>query len=102
MKKSPFRAVSIASKFGSACAAVATVEGVRYLCNDAPTLPLKACDRQKTCRCVYTHHEDRREDSRRDSDIGIADQTYLGVDRRSRPGRRATDRKETSKRYGSR
>jgi len=100
VKKSPFRAVSVASK-NSRCSAVALIEGVRYLCSDAPQLPLKACERAKTCRCVFVHHDDRRQDARRDSDAGIAGFGYIGSERRTRRGRRASDRQGTPRKYGN-
>jgi len=101
MKKTPFNAVSVTSRTGSRCAAAKSIQGVRYLCHEAPALPLPACEHRETCRCVYQHHEDRRHDHRRDADAGIGGLLYLGVERRDRPGRRATDRSMTPQKVRS-
>jgi hypothetical protein len=42
-----------------ACTAVVKVVGERFLCTEAPTLPLPTCD-QASCDCQYLHHKDRR------------------------------------------
>jgi len=90
-EKTSFRAISIVTKWGAVCPAAAQIEGKRFLCNEVPPLPLTACN-QKICKCVYQHHADRREESRRDSDVGIGTRAFVGVDRRTKRGRRVTDR----------
>jgi hypothetical protein len=32
-----------------------------YLVDEAPLLPLPDCDKAETCRCGYTHYDDRRQ-----------------------------------------
>jgi len=91
MKKMQFRAVSIVGKCGMKCAAAKSVQGVRYLCSHAPTLPLAGCENGKLCKCIYQHYDDRRDDLRRDSDAGIFGRSYFGPERRTVRGRRATD-----------
>jgi hypothetical protein len=61
-----FRSVGI--DVGKQCCRAATnIRGERYLINQAPPLPLAACD-STTCRCKYIHFADRRtaDDDRRD------------------------------------
>ncbi len=92
MNKTPFHAVSIVAKSGgSRCGAAQAIDGVRYFCQETPQLPLAGCENPAACRCVYQHHEDRREDCRRDADAGIAGQIYLAAERRNTRGRRKTD-----------
>lgn len=59
----PYHCVSISYR-KDACAAVARLDGKRFLPHEAPQLPLAGCD-AAACRCRYVHHEDRREDDRR-------------------------------------
>ena len=47
-----------------ACEAVRHLGNVRFLSAEAPALPLSGCTLQ-ACRCSYVHHDDRREDDRR-------------------------------------
>jgi len=72
-----------------ACAAVEQLQGRRFLSDQAPALPLKACD-QSQCACAYTHRADRRAGPRRDADMGLP-----GFDRpgegRGEKSRRAED-----------
>ena len=42
-----------------ACAAAKGLAGQRFLPEEVPAVPLKACDLQK-CQCAYSHHGDRR------------------------------------------
>lgn len=48
-----------------ACKEVQKLYGKRFLSAEAPVLPLPGCD--QNCRCKFKHHNDRREDDRRDS-----------------------------------
>jgi len=47
-----------------ACEAAQHLGNVRFLSQDAPHLPMSGCTEQ-TCTCSYIHHDDRREDDRR-------------------------------------
>ena len=93
-----WRAVAIAP--GQArCAAVARYAGRRLLVNNAPALPVPGCDEQ-SCQCSYQRFADRRDEPRRDIDVGIGTQHYIGSDRRvGRTDRRASE-KPTANRKG--
>ena len=52
-----------------ACAAVQALAGQRFLSDEAPPLPLSACDQQK-CQCAYSHHANRRDQEDRRSGWG--------------------------------
>jgi hypothetical protein len=83
-----YRCVSVDTGL-SACRAAQRLGGRRFLPQDAPTLPLPACD-EKRCACRYAHHADRRDDDRRDpySRIGIMTQERLQERRRGWDRRR--------------
>lgn len=49
-----------------ACETVKRLDGNRFLPDEAPGLPMPGCNAQ-TCTCRYVHHEDRREDDRRNA-----------------------------------
>ena len=85
-----FHGVSVKSHPGRPCASVQRIEGLRFLSDDAPTLPLDACSHPQLCRCVYVHFQDRRTGSRRDTDEGLPARLY-DPDRRLGAGRRVTD-----------
>jgi len=72
------------------CAAVAAIDGVRFLSDEAPSLPLPDCEIPRACKCAYRHFEDRRTAKRRDADYGLPPGTHT-VERRTRPARRITD-----------
>ena len=63
-----YHAVSIHYAEG-ACAAAKALSGQRFLANDAPRLPLPACDAHQ-CRCYFAHHGDRRAHRDRRSPFG--------------------------------
>jgi hypothetical protein len=85
----PWHAVSIALG-ARACGKARGLNRVRFLSNEAPTLPLEGCD-ARTCTCRYRHHEDRRREPRRASDV-LANRAYwAGKERRQSIGRRDTD-----------
>jgi len=90
-----FHAVSVVARREFACNAVDQIVGVRFLSDRAPTVPLMGCPHPKSCRCVYRHHQDRREDFRRDADSGLAGRPYYASERRTSPGRRADDARRT-------
>ena len=46
------------------CGAAQKLEHVRYLSDEAPTLPVPGCKVER-CTCSYIHHDDRRDDDRR-------------------------------------
>ena len=49
-----------------ACAAAEQLGEIRFLPNEAPALPLPGCSAPK-CSCHFVHHDDRREDERRNT-----------------------------------
>ncbi|MDH5423496.1 MAG: hypothetical protein OEY29_00710 [Gammaproteobacteria bacterium] len=49
-----------------ACDAVKALDGQRILSAEVPVFPLPDCSAQ-TCNCRFQHHEERREDERRDA-----------------------------------
>ncbi len=73
------------------CAAVKAIGDQRFLSTDAPLLPLADCSAPGQCRCRYKHHTDRRDDARRDTDVGLPERSFHGPNRRSAFGRRTTD-----------
>ena len=73
------------------CAAVKQLDGQRFLSIEAPNLPLATCSNPQGCQCRYKHHTDRRDDARRDTDAGLPERFFHGLNRRIRRGRRATD-----------
>lgn len=74
-----------------ACKAAQDLVGQRFLPEEAPAMPLAACDRDK-CQCAYSHHGDRRDrDDRRSGwgTFGGFTPSIPGGNRRSRrPDRR--------------
>lgn len=80
-----FAAVEI--KFaGDSCEAAKALAGEPILAAEAPALPLKGCDRQ--CRCAFIKRPDRREETRRWSDEGVAATVFAAKERRKRGERR--------------
>lgn len=76
----------------SACQAVKDKLGERLLSAEAPLLPLRQCDRPDQCDCRYKHYSDRRGETRRHSDQGLAAHTDQDrVERRYKADRRAQD-----------
>jgi hypothetical protein len=71
------------------CVAVNAIQGVRFLSNDAPHLPIPDCT-NPDCGCAYEHYDDRRGRPRRDSDVGLPDSPPED-ERRRRRGRRILD-----------
>jgi hypothetical protein len=77
-----------------ACPACRAVAGKRFLSIDAPPLPIAGCTQPAACRAVYKHHDDRRAEGRRDSEMpfgGMAKGPPGGMERRTGRGRRSTD-----------
>lgn len=83
------RAVSIEPEQAACCDAVRELLGTRYLCHDAPMLPLTNCLRRDQCRCKYKHWSDRRQEDRRELKSGIASQYFNGEERRANADRRS-------------
>lgn len=82
---SAYHCVEVKSRY-DACDAVIELQGKRFLSSDAPILPLPRCNEK--CQCFFKHHEDRRNEERRDafSASGIhydgSKNRRLGSDRR--------------------
>lgn len=90
-KKVDYHAVSIRFE-ENACSAAKVMSSRRFLSNAAPQLPLPECDALE-CRCIFTHHGDRRGGKDRRSPFGTAVYGGDGTgsperDRRARKGRR--------------
>lgn len=86
----PYHAVSIIPGPRS-CEASQKMQGVRFLSNEAPKLPLPGCG-TVNCKCRYAHHTDRRESSdRRNRDVWNPLVAVSMNDRRHSRGRRITD-----------
>ena len=71
-----------------ACKAVQDLGNVRFLSDQAPSLPVPGCTAE-TCTCRFIHHDDRRDDDRRHpyGQLASIPPTIAG-ERRSRTGRR--------------
>ena len=93
-RKAPnkFHAVTIACGL-RACPEARALQGRRFLSREAPALPLKNCGSFQ-CQCRYEHHDDRRAQSRRARDAGVAIDGYIGEEQRAhvRRGRRQADK----------
>ena len=61
---SPYHGVEVKMPY-DACEEVLKLHGKRYLSANAPILPLSGCDQH--CTCKFKHHNDRRQEDRRDS-----------------------------------
>jgi len=85
-----FQAISI-YRGVTACDAARKFSEHRFLARDAPPLPLSGCTMRERCQCKYSKHRDRRGESRRLVDFGVAVRLFDGRERRSNPGRRAND-----------
>jgi hypothetical protein len=89
-RKPSWHAVSIAAREG-ACEQAQQLAGKRFLSAEAPALPLPDCSKGGRCRCVYKHHEDRREGPRRMSEQNGLPGVQPRVNRRAGRGRRSSD-----------
>ncbi len=85
----PWHAVSIVPN-PHACGKARALYRARFLSKDAPALPLAGCD-ARLCDCHYRHHEDRRREPRRASDVMASGRHWTGTERRLSTGRRNTD-----------
>ena len=78
-----------------ACKAVQELVGQRFLPDEAPAMPLAACDQAK-CQCAYSHHGDRRDREDRRSGWGTFGgfaPSIPGGNRRAKSLDRRSDRK---------
>jgi len=86
-----FRAVTVTFDQDEACPAVREFAQRRFLCSEAPALPLPDCT-EATCICRFERHADRRQGSRRAAETGVFEPLFDGVENRVRSGgRRAED-----------
>ena len=86
-----FNAVEIRCS-ADGCPAAQSLRGRRFLCAEAPTLPLQQCDRVPHCECHYRHFEDRRQGPRRADEAGAPPPArQRSVDERRQRGRRTED-----------
>ncbi len=91
--KAQFGAVEIEPGLEGGCSEVTKCAGIRYLMSEAPSLPLNGCNAE-SCKCHYVRLDDRRQDARRDADLGIEHRGVLAQERREeRRGRRRTDQR---------
>jgi len=74
-EKVAYHAVSISLE-QSACDAAKSMTGRRFLSDAAPQLPLPDCDALE-CRCIFTHHQDRR--GKRDRRSPFAAAGFSGI-----------------------
>jgi hypothetical protein len=81
----------------SACEHARALAGKRFLVAEAPKLPLPSCDQR--CTCIYQSFSDRRDESRRASDIGITSSWYMGPERRGGQDRRGKGRPDGKPSY---
>jgi hypothetical protein len=90
-KPRSWHAVRIVAKANSCDAARALLK-MRYLSKDAPALPLESCVQGFRCPCIYKHHEDRRDQPRRDAETGLSGRSKkIDGERRVSRGRRRED-----------
>lgn len=85
----PWHAVSIIPS-ARACRLARSLTNVRFLSQQAPTLPLADCT-VRPCSCRYRHFQDRRTSARRDSEWVGTRMGWAGQERRVSRGRRSTD-----------
>jgi hypothetical protein len=92
-RANPFSSASVHPR-PTGCPAAKAIKGKRYLCREAPRLPLAECT-AKNCQCVYRHHEDRRSHGADRRGLGYTGEYLLrrGITNR----RRGTARREADK-----
>jgi hypothetical protein len=90
-KGSAWHSVSLVIKANS-CEAAQACRGKRFLSKQAPRLPLAECTAPGSCPCAYKHHNDRRGNPRRKSEVtGLKRTNTSTTERRATRGRRETD-----------
>lgn len=89
--RNPWKAVEVISELRG-CAASKQLKGKRFLCDEAPTLPLPGCT-AANCNCRYKHFSDRRSGPRRADELGVHVHLMDNIpsNRRSIRGRRRED-----------
>ena len=85
-----FHGVAVRPRGEACCSAVDALGAQRFLSEDAPLLPLAKCSDPKGCRCVYEHFDERRDNLRRETDIGLPERLHP-EEKRDGSGRRITD-----------
>jgi hypothetical protein len=87
-----FQSVTIETSSES-CAAVRAAAGRKYLCSQAPILPLADCDNPGRCACRYERYDDRRDGPRRRAEGALpsSHQPAALSEQRSDQGRRADE-----------
>jgi hypothetical protein len=74
------------------CEAAQACRGKRFLSKQAPRLPLAECTVRDSCPCAFKHHNDRRGNPRRKSEVtGLKRTSSSTTERRIARGRRETD-----------
>ena len=94
--KPDFRSAEIIPGNAGACLAARELAGKRFLAKKVPMIPLRDCN-YPNCHCSYRRHLDRRQLTRRASDLGgevTSARLRPSDDQRSssRAGRRRSDR----------
>lgn len=91
--RNPWRAVEVITG-SSSCSASKGIKHKRFLCEQAPKLPLRGCT-EIHCACHYKHHSDRRVGPRRAVESGVyvhlLSAKPINTERRHSGGRRSTD-----------
>ena len=92
VKAQLFHAVEIRCS-SSGCLAARSLAELRFLSRASPPqLPLPDCTQPDRCTCRYLHHDDRREEPRREFDAGSSGIHWMvAINRRTGRGRRADD-----------
>ena len=85
-----FHGVAVRPRGKDCCKAVDALGTQRFLSEEAPLLPLSECDNPQGCRCVYEHFDERRDNLRRETDVGMPVRLHTD-EKRAGHGRRITD-----------
>jgi hypothetical protein len=98
VRRAPDRYAAVAIRpCRRACKEARAIADRRFLIDEAPRLPLPACNVH--CRCAYETYPDRRDEMRRAVDAGISGTFYLGPDARAGLERRISDRGGADRSY---
>ena len=88
-KTQPYHAVTLRAVNG-ACPAAKVLAGRRFLGAEAPRLPLAECT-SRHCDCMFVHHDDRRQEVRRDAESDPSQRPVGATHARKGMGRRKED-----------
>lgn len=90
--RKPYAAVRITPAEHACNAAFESAHRV-YLASEAPLLPLQDCSKRESCRCGYSHYDDRRLGSERRGGNVVMRDAYNKKERRTeeKRGRRKDD-----------